>query len=74
MDAAGFLCSHAQANVTLLALGPLTNIALAVQACPAQMQLYKIIWLGGAKSVAGEGNTAVSVFDPWLILMRLTSY
>jgi inosine-uridine nucleoside N-ribohydrolase len=64
-DAAGFLCTHAQANVTLLALGPLTNIAQAVQNCPAQMQLYKIIWLGGAKSVAGEGNTAVSVFNPW---------
>jgi inosine-uridine nucleoside N-ribohydrolase len=64
-DAAGFLCSKAQTSVTLLALGPLTNIAHAVQACPAQMRLYKIIWLGGAKSVAGEGNTAVSVFNPW---------
>jgi purine nucleosidase len=64
-DAAAFLCSQAQADVTILALGPLTNIALAVQACPAQMQLYKIIWLGGAKSVDGEGNTAVSVFNPW---------
>ncbi len=64
-DAPGFLCAHAQANVTLLALGPLTNIAHAVQACPVQMQLYKIIWLGGAKSVDGEGNTAVSVFNPW---------
>jgi inosine-uridine nucleoside N-ribohydrolase len=64
-DAPGFLCTHAQAGVTLLALGPLTNIAQAVQACPAQMQLYKIIWLGGAKSVEGEGNTAVSVFNPW---------
>ena len=64
-DAAGFLCTHAQANVTLLALGPLTNIAQAVQSCPDQMLLYKIIWLGGAKSVDGEGNTAVSVFNPW---------
>jgi inosine-uridine nucleoside N-ribohydrolase len=64
-DAPGFLCSNVQAGVTLLALGPLTNIAQAVQQCPAQMQLYKIIWLGGAKSVEGEGNTAVSVFNPW---------
>jgi inosine-uridine nucleoside N-ribohydrolase len=64
-DAVGFLCTHAQANVTLLALGPLTNIAQAVQSCPDQMLLYKIIWLGGAKSVDGEGNTAVSVFNPW---------
>jgi purine nucleosidase len=64
-DATGFLCTHARADVTLLALGPLTNIAQAVQACPDQMRLYKIVWLGGAKSVDGEGNTAVSVFNPW---------
>jgi inosine-uridine nucleoside N-ribohydrolase len=64
-DAAGFLCSHAQADVTLLALGPLTNIAQAVQQCPDLMKLYKVIWLGGAKSAVGEGNTAVSVFNPW---------
>jgi inosine-uridine nucleoside N-ribohydrolase len=64
-NAPEFLCSHAQADVTLLALGPLTNIAQAVQQCPDQMKLYKVIWLGGAKSVDGEGNTAVSVFNPW---------
>jgi inosine-uridine nucleoside N-ribohydrolase len=64
-DAAGFLCSKAQTGVTLLALGPLTNVANAVQACPAKMKLYKIIWLGGAKSANGEGNTPVSVFNPW---------
>jgi inosine-uridine nucleoside N-ribohydrolase len=64
-DAPGFLCSKAQAGVTLLALGPLTNIANAVQACPEQMKLYKIVWLGGAKAVDGEGNTPVSVFNPW---------
>jgi inosine-uridine nucleoside N-ribohydrolase len=64
-DAAGFLCTKAQAGVTLLALGPLTNVANAVQACPDQMKLYKIVWLGGAKAVDGEGNTPVSVFNPW---------
>ncbi len=64
-DAPGFLCSKAAAGVTLLALGPLTNVANAVQACPEQMKLYKIIWMGGAKSVDGEGNTPVSVFNPW---------
>ena len=64
-DAPTFLCTNAQAGVTLLALGPLTNIAQAVQQCPGEMQLYKIVWLGGAKSVEGEGNTAVSVFNPW---------
>lgn len=64
-DAAGFLCSKAAAGVTLLALGPVTNIANAVQTCPTQMKLYKIIWMGGAKAVDGEGNTPVSVFNPW---------
>lgn len=64
-DAAGFLCAQAKADVTLIALGPLTNIAHAIQACPTKMPLYKILWLGGAKSVDGEGNTAVSVFNPW---------
>lgn len=64
-DAAGFLCSKAAAGVTLLALGPLTNVANAVAACPEQMKLYKIVWMGGAKAVDGEGNTPVSVFNPW---------
>lgn len=64
-DAAGFLCSKAAAGVTLLALGPLTNVANAVQSCPAQMKLYTIVWMGGSKSVDGEGNTPVSVFNPW---------
>ncbi len=64
-DAPGFLCSNAQAGVTLLALGPLTNIAQAVQSCPTQMQLYKIIWLGGGKSLSGEGSTPVSEFNSW---------
>jgi purine nucleosidase len=64
-DAAGFLCDNAAPGVVLLALGPLTNVANAVQECPAQMLLYKIVWMGGAKNVDGEGNTPVSVFNPW---------
>ena len=64
-DAAGFLCGNAEADVTLLALGPLTNLANAVQQCPTEMGLYRIIWLGGAKGVQDEGNTPVSVFNPW---------
>jgi purine nucleosidase len=64
-DAAGFLCDNAGADVTLLALGPLTNLANAVGQCPAQMSLYRILWLGGAKGVLDEGNTPVSVFNPW---------
>lgn len=64
-DAAGFLCTNAQAGIILLALGPLTNVANAVQQCPDEMSLYHIVWLGGAKAVQGEGNTPVSVFNPW---------
>jgi purine nucleosidase len=64
-DATGFLCTRAEAGITLLALGPLTNIANAVQQCPDKMSLYRIVWLGGAKAVQGEGNTPVSVFNPW---------
>ena len=64
-DPAGFICSKAAADVVLLALGPLTNVAKAVQACPEQMKLYKIVWMGGAKNVQNEGNTPVSVFNPW---------
>lgn len=64
-DAPGFLCNNAAAGVVLLALGPLTNVANAVQQCPAQMLLYKIVWMGGADNVDGEGNTPVSVFNPW---------
>jgi inosine-uridine nucleoside N-ribohydrolase len=64
-DAPGFLCDNAAEDVTLLALGPATNLANAVQQCPAEMSLYRIVWLGGAKSVADEGNTPVSVFNPW---------
>ena len=67
-DAPGFLCSQATTHpgATLLALGPLTNVANAIQQCPAEMGNYsQIIWSGGAKVVQGEGNTPVSVFNAW---------
>jgi purine nucleosidase len=64
-DAPGFLCDNAAAGVTLLALGPLTNVANAVLSCPDEMKLYRIVWMGGAKAVKDEGNTPVSVFNPW---------
>jgi inosine-uridine nucleoside N-ribohydrolase len=64
-DAPGFLCEKAAPGRLLLALGPLTNVANAVQKCASAMQQYRIVWLGGAKATAGEGNTPVSVFNPW---------
>jgi len=67
-DAPEFLRDTAVAHpgATLLALGPLTNIAHAIQLYPSQMALYgQIIWMGGAHVVQGDGNTPVSVFNPW---------
>jgi inosine-uridine nucleoside N-ribohydrolase len=68
-DAPAFLRDQAVANpgATLLALGPLTNVAKAIQQYPSEMALYsRILWMGGAKVVQqGDGNTPVSVFNPW---------
>lgn len=68
-DAPAFLRDQAVAHpgATLLALGPLTNIAQAVQMYPSEMALYsRVLWMGGAKVVQpGDGNTPVSVFNPW---------
>jgi inosine-uridine nucleoside N-ribohydrolase len=67
-DAPAFLRDQAVAHpgATLLALGPLTNIAQGVQLYPSEMALYsRIVWMGGAKVVTTDGNTPVSVFNPW---------
>jgi inosine-uridine nucleoside N-ribohydrolase len=67
-DAPEFLRDSAVAHpgATLLALGPLTNIARAIQLYPGEMALYsRIIWSGGARVVQGDGNTPVSVFNSW---------
>jgi inosine-uridine nucleoside N-ribohydrolase len=65
-DATAFYCSTVAANpgATLLALGPLTNIANAVTACPATMQLLgNVVVLGGAKF--GGNKTPVAEFNFW---------
>ncbi len=64
-DAPKFLCEQAAPGRVLLALGPLTNLAQAVQQCGEAMKQYRIVWLGGARAANGEGNTPVSVFNPW---------
>jgi inosine-uridine nucleoside N-ribohydrolase len=44
-------------EVTIIALGPLTNIALAIEKDPATMKLAKqIVAMGGAINVAGNKN------------------
>lgn len=50
--------------VTLLALGPLTNVALFVRTYPAVAeQLARIVFMGGA--VAGGNATPVAEFNVW---------
>jgi purine nucleosidase len=67
-DAPEFLRDSAVSHpgATLLALGPLTNIARAIQLYPVEMALYsRIVWSGGAHVVQGDGNTPVSTFNSW---------
>ncbi len=67
-DAPEFLRDSAVSHpgATLLALGPLTNIARAIQLYPGEMALYsRIVWSGGARAVQGDGNTPVSTFNSW---------
>mgnify|MGYP001034738322 CR=1 FL=1 len=54
----------AHPGATLLALGPLTNLAAAVESYPDQMALYgEIVILGGARN--GGNSTPVSEFNIW---------
>lgn len=61
-----FYCNVAIENpgATILALGPLTNIADAIQACPEAMAAYdRVVVLGGAKY--GGNTTPVAEFNFW---------
>ncbi len=65
-DAAAFYCETVGANpgAQLLALGPLTNIAQAVEQCPDTMRtLSQVAILGGAKY--GGNQTPVAEFNFW---------
>ncbi len=65
-DAPAFYCATIAANpgLRLLALGPLTNIALAVQQCPDTMKTVgELVILGGAKF--GGNKTVVAEFNFW---------
>ena len=49
-----WLCSETTEEKNILALGPLTNIATALQAFPeVQFQISRLVWMGGS---AGIGN------------------
>ena len=64
--APSFYCETVAANpgVRVLALGPLTNIAQAVQQCPDTMKtIGQLVILGGAKF--GGNKTVVAEFNFW---------
>jgi inosine-uridine nucleoside N-ribohydrolase len=63
-DVPAFYCENAAPDVTLLMLGPLTNLARALEICPEKIRQFgEIVVLGGAK---GDGNrTVVSEFNVW---------
>ncbi|MCA0423883.1 MAG: nucleoside hydrolase [Proteobacteria bacterium] len=64
-DALGGLVTalgSAEAPVTILALGPLTNIAILLLSCPAlKAKIKSILWMGGA--VTGGNHTAAAEFN-----------
>jgi len=66
--AVDFIVDTVKANpgqITILAIGPLTNIALAVQRNPEIVPLIqKIIYMGGAVDVAGN-TTQAAEFNWW---------
>lgn len=65
-DSVPFYCETARNNfgATLLALGPLTNVANALEACPDDMRnLGRIVVLGGAK--VGGNKTPLAEFNFW---------
>jgi pyrimidine-specific ribonucleoside hydrolase len=66
VDVPAFYCEITQthSNVTLLAEGPLTNLAHALDQCPQGIQSFeRIIILGGAK--LGGNRTPVAEFNIW---------
>jgi purine nucleosidase len=67
-NAVDFIVDTVKANpgeVTILAIGPLTNIALAVKQNPEIVPLIKkIIYMGGAVDVAGN-TTQAAEFNWW---------
>ena len=63
-DVAAFYKQHAAPDVILLALGPLTNLALALAVCPDEIAKFKqIIFLGGA--INGGNRTPVAEYNVW---------
>lgn len=64
-DYVSFYCAAAVANpgATVLALGPLTNLAHAAAVCPDALRQLRVVALGGAKT--GGNKSAVAEFNFW---------
>src|SRR3990172_6864829 len=58
LDGAGFIletADHFAGRLVIVALGPLTNVALALQRDPARLaQAARLVVMGGAVAVAGD--------------------
>lgn len=72
MSAAEFICDRAEASaglLTVIALGPLTNVAAALDACPDLVDaLSEIVVMGGAFDVPGNVTPHAEFNiheDPW---------
>ena len=65
VDYVGFYCRAAAMTPapTVLALGPLTNLANAAAICPQELARLRVVVLGGAK--AGGNKSAVAEFNFW---------
>ncbi len=62
-DVTAFYCSQAPSgpeaeSVTILALGPLTNIAAAIKKCPNEMRRYQYVVLGGNRGLGNQTPSA----------------
>jgi inosine-uridine nucleoside N-ribohydrolase len=64
-DATGFYCApqRLQPGLLVVALGPLTNIARAIQSCPAAWNGVEIVSVGGGKFKSNQ--TPVTEFNYW---------
>lgn len=62
-DATAFYCATLEPGMLVLALGPLTNVALALEACPEAWAGVEIASLGGGKFVANQ--TPVTEYNYW---------
>ncbi|MBN1427697.1 MAG: nucleoside hydrolase [Anaerolineae bacterium] len=64
-DVADFYNRHACPDVTIIALGPLTNLALAVKAYPDLLRAVRIIILCGSKESSSTHQSSFNIwFDP----------